>query len=337
MNRTQWLEMRKRGIGGSDAAAVCNLSPWVSRYRLWAIKTGQAEDDPENEAMRMGSLLEPVIRQRYVDETGYTVKTYPLEIFQHDTIDFMLASVDGLPVEVDVVLECKTARSKRGWGEPGTDEVPLHYRLQGAHYMAVMDRMQVDYAVLFGDFDFAIYHLERDYDLEDSLIEEEREFWQLVLDRTPPDELEPGDALIRWPDAVPAKTASGGPEERGVATALSVAKDFNKRLEVLIDKLSGRLKVAIGDSEALEIDGDIVATWKNAATPARFDTAAFRVAHPDIYAQFVRPAGKTRRFLLKGAKCLETSNQTKTNIFLPRLLAEPDSSPSSEATDSLQP
>ena len=41
-DRESWLEGRQElGIGGSDAAAVCGLSPWTSPVELWKIKTGQ--------------------------------------------------------------------------------------------------------------------------------------------------------------------------------------------------------------------------------------------------------------------------------------------------------
>ena len=40
MNREEWLQARRRGIGGSDAAAVLGLSPWKSNVRLWEEKTG---------------------------------------------------------------------------------------------------------------------------------------------------------------------------------------------------------------------------------------------------------------------------------------------------------
>ena len=30
MSHTQWLKMRKTGIGGSDAGAICGLNPYAS-------------------------------------------------------------------------------------------------------------------------------------------------------------------------------------------------------------------------------------------------------------------------------------------------------------------
>ena len=35
----EWLELRKNGIGGSDAAAVCGISRYKSPVELWMEKT----------------------------------------------------------------------------------------------------------------------------------------------------------------------------------------------------------------------------------------------------------------------------------------------------------
>ena len=40
--RDEWLEVRKRGIGSSDAAAAIGLSPYKSQLELWMEKTGRS-------------------------------------------------------------------------------------------------------------------------------------------------------------------------------------------------------------------------------------------------------------------------------------------------------
>ena len=69
-DRSQWLEERRQGIGGSDAAAAVGLSPWKTRLELWLEKTGQTPDREETPEMRRGTLLEPVVKQLYADATG---------------------------------------------------------------------------------------------------------------------------------------------------------------------------------------------------------------------------------------------------------------------------
>jgi len=40
MPREQWLELRRQGIGGSDAAAILGMNPWKSPMDVWLEKTG---------------------------------------------------------------------------------------------------------------------------------------------------------------------------------------------------------------------------------------------------------------------------------------------------------
>ena len=39
-NSPEWYELRKSGIGGSDAAAILGLSPWKTNVDLWEEKVG---------------------------------------------------------------------------------------------------------------------------------------------------------------------------------------------------------------------------------------------------------------------------------------------------------
>ncbi|MCM1277019.1 MAG: YqaJ viral recombinase family protein, partial [Lachnospiraceae bacterium] len=37
----EWLEFRKKGVGGSDAAVVCGISKYKSPVELWMEKTNR--------------------------------------------------------------------------------------------------------------------------------------------------------------------------------------------------------------------------------------------------------------------------------------------------------
>ncbi len=38
MSRQEWLEDRKKGIGGSDVGTILGLNKWKSPYQLWLEK-----------------------------------------------------------------------------------------------------------------------------------------------------------------------------------------------------------------------------------------------------------------------------------------------------------
>ena len=49
ITKKEWLEYRRRGIGGSDAGVIFNASKWKSRRELYFDKRGYSSDEePEN-------------------------------------------------------------------------------------------------------------------------------------------------------------------------------------------------------------------------------------------------------------------------------------------------
>ncbi|MFR4400922.1 MAG: YqaJ viral recombinase family protein, partial [Peptococcus niger] len=57
MSQEEWLEQRKKGIGGSDAGAICGLNPWKSAVEVYLDKLGELPPVEDNERMRMGVTL----------------------------------------------------------------------------------------------------------------------------------------------------------------------------------------------------------------------------------------------------------------------------------------
>ena len=182
--RLEWLKNRQTGIGGSDVAAILGLSKWKTPLDVYNDKIAENPVEESNASIEWGNRLEPVIRQKYADVTGIPV-TIPNTTFRHPEHPFMIANVDGLLPDGSV-LEIKTARSGADWGEEGTDEIPEYYLTQVQHYMAVTGSKMCDVAVLIGASDFRIYHVDFDPEIAAMLIEEEKAFWQRVIDRNPP-------------------------------------------------------------------------------------------------------------------------------------------------------
>ena len=75
--REQWLEYRRKGIGGSDAAAVLGISPFRTGRDLYYDKLNiVTADDAENWVqLEVGTLLEPLVAKIFAHKTGYAVWT----------------------------------------------------------------------------------------------------------------------------------------------------------------------------------------------------------------------------------------------------------------------
>lgn len=179
LSREEWLRYRRKGIGGSDAAAVLGLSPFCTKRDLYYDKTGiQAVVDEEEDnwvAKEVGHRLEDLVAEIYAKQTGLTV--FPVrKMFFHPLYPFMLADVDFFieyPDGSTGILECKTTgyHGKEKWEN---DSVPVNYEYQGRHYMAVMNLNRVVFACLYGnnENDFIVREMERDLEIEEALIRE---------------------------------------------------------------------------------------------------------------------------------------------------------------------
>ena len=54
----QWHELRGKGIGGSDASIVMNVSLYRTPYELWEEKTGKVKREfITNEAIEKGNVI----------------------------------------------------------------------------------------------------------------------------------------------------------------------------------------------------------------------------------------------------------------------------------------
>ncbi len=61
LSREEWLKMRKTGIGGSDAGAICGLNPYSSPMSVYQDKITDEISQEDNEAMRQGRDLEDYV------------------------------------------------------------------------------------------------------------------------------------------------------------------------------------------------------------------------------------------------------------------------------------
>lgn len=190
MDRAQWLEIRNRGIGSSDAAAAVGLNPYKSQLELWMEKTGRTSPndvppDPDS-PMYWGTLLEPYVATAYAQRTGQRVRRLNA-VLQHPTFNYMLANIDREVVGCqDVqILECKTA------GEFGSrlwkDGVPEYVQIQVQHQLAVTGKQAADVAVLLCGQQLEVHRVERDEDVIGRLMILEARFWESVeRDIAPP-------------------------------------------------------------------------------------------------------------------------------------------------------
>lgn len=186
LSREDWLEYRKKGIGGSDVAAIMGISPFATIRDLFYNKTGvqpviQEEEESNWVAKEVGHRLEDLVAEIFSKKTGLEV--FPVRVmFRHPLYPFMLADVDFFVRMLDgtfAILECKTCNynAKDKWADEG---IPAHYVLQVRHYLSVMNMQKAFIACLYGnnENEFVYRTIERDLIEEEDIIDQETYFWQ---------------------------------------------------------------------------------------------------------------------------------------------------------------
>lgn len=133
LSEEEWLAYRRKGIGGSDVAALLGISPWRTARDLYFDKLNivAVEDNEDNwVALEMGHLLEPLVAKIFQHRTGY--KVYQIKkMFQHPQYSWMLADVDyfvELPDGSTAILEIKTTNynARDNWWLNGEETVPVY-------------------------------------------------------------------------------------------------------------------------------------------------------------------------------------------------------------------
>jgi len=300
LDREAWLEMRRNGLGGSDAAAIAGLNKWKSPVAVYLDKIGQAsEEDRAGESAYWGNVMEDIVAQEFSKRTGLKVRRRNA-ILQHPEHPFMLANVDRLIVGKKEGLECKTASEylKEEWKD---DEVPAQYLIQCQHYMAVTGYEAWWIAVLIGGNKFVYKKIERDEELIQYLIDIEKNFWENhVLANVPPmfDGSDASSELLKimYPEAVPETEIELSPDANKLIEALDQVNAELKDLETRKKEYENQIKAMMGENEKA-FAGERIITWKTVHSN-KFDSKRFAKDHPELYNQYTKTSSY-RRFMMK--------------------------------------
>lgn len=300
LSKEEWLRYRKLGIGGSDVAAIAGISKWQSEIELWLNKTNQINEPPiENEAMQWGTIMEPIIRNHFIEFTGKPVVEVKA-ILQHPEYPFMLADVDGVTVDDEgnpAILEIKTASEfKRSEWDEG---VPTYYQTQVQHYLCVTGIQKAYVAVLIGGNSFRILEVEADAELQAMLIALEQNFWNKVQNMIRPD-MDGSDAAKELLD----KLYHGG-----IADEIILSEDAIEYIDLYIEacaeednakakkqEASNHLKEFMKDYDKASCIGHTI-SWK-AVNTERLDTKALKEQEPELYKKYLKVT-TSRRFTVK--------------------------------------
>lgn len=306
MTHQEWLEDRRKGIGGSDVATVLGLNKYKSPYQLWLEKTGQVEvTSAQSEAAYWGNTLEEVVAEEFSKRTGKKVRKRN-QVFEHPKYPFLRANIDRDVVGENAVLECKTANQflANEWDD---DEIPIQYICQVQHYMNVLNLDYVYIAVLIGGQKFVWKKMDRDQELIDMITDRLVEFWTENVEKGIEPAIDGSKATSdfltqRYLDTEGNQTELNGKFDENIEDLVRL-KSNRKILDEDITLLENELKQALGKAEAtIGITPNNIVSWKKTQSK-RIDKKKLTEKYPDIAADDeIYSTSVTKRLTIKKIK-----------------------------------
>ncbi len=299
LSEDDWLQWRRKGVGGSDAPIIMGVNPYQSVFDLWFKKLYgyQDEDDDQisQDKKKWGHLIEPLLAENWMEKTGKKLRRRNA-ILQHPEYPWMLATVDRLVVGENAGWEGKTTNAYYvDQGEP--KEL---YEVQCQHYIAVFNADRWYISVLAGGQIEYEYCVERDQKyIDEVLIPAEKKFWELVKTETFPD-YDGSDACVRMLNELYPQSNGNEIELPGdLLEKVEKYKQFSKaekEAKTEKNKYANQLKGAMGDASKA-ILGDYKLYWSD-VNKTSFNAKAFEKANPELYKEFLEET-VYRRFSIK--------------------------------------
>jgi putative phage-type endonuclease len=306
-----WHDARRKGVTASEIAVVIGLSPYDSPFSLYHRKLGNLPEQEDSMALAIGRHFEDFVAGRFAEQRqefsvqgdGRQLYAHPYRPWQLATPDRIVSDIrfdfiDGVDDVIEeyepyAVLECKTDGGFDGWGDDGTDEIPLHYRCQVLWQMDVMGVQTAFVACLFMNRrQLRVYEITLDdaaqADLK--LMREEAEtFLGRLREGTEPD--------VDWRPATRQALKQLHPEledreviiPRHLGTAYEAAVRRHELAGRRKDELANRVLAEVGDGRyVIEAETGRKVATRSVSKPKRIDTTKLRAEHPDIAAACTR-------------------------------------------------
>lgn len=287
MTHEEWLEQRRKSIGGSDAGTVLGLNKYTSPYALWAEKTGKMipEDISDKEAVRLGNDLEDYVAKRWMEATGKKLRK-DNHIYYNSDYPFAHANIDRAVVGEDAGFEAKTTSSWDILQQCREGNYPDTWYSQIVHYMMVTGKQKWYLGVLCLGKGFYHFEIERDEAEIKALAETEENFWDKVTNNIPP-EVDGTESTTEALKTILGDSSPKAIDLCGVSNYLSQychAKEQVDRLNEALEDCKNHIMQYMGDAGSGTY-GDFSVSFKTQARKT-FDRKSFETANgkiPDCY------------------------------------------------------
>lgn len=306
---------RSKFIGGSDAAAALGLSPWKSPMELWLEKTGKSSAIVATEAMRWGVALEDVVAKHFEEE--HKVKVWKTTKVITDGV--LAASIDRFVtpsqhehhisknrILARELLEVKTARSGDGWGNAGTDEIPLYYQCQVQQYLGITRCELAHIALLVGGSSYLEYLVKPDVESFGRMKDAIEKWWRdYVVSEEPPDPRCADDVEKLFPGKIDMARVASLDVDVAIRKMIEIKASIAE-MEADYERNKTLVCSEMGENTLLtRPDGTPLVTWRHAKGKPQTDWNAVLKELPnykEVVAKNTVSGNGYRQFLIKDKK-----------------------------------
>lgn len=309
-NEAQWHELRKKGIGGSDAGAVMGLNKYTTPLKLYRTKIGEYKEDQEdNVYIKKGKDLEGVVFEKYVTpdmaSKGYTA-LHPEHIFVNKQYPWLRANCDGLAVPLigtpadNVVIEIKwvSEYAEVNWDGDEYCGIPASYYAQVQHYMIVTGaRKSRLYALFDRTWDVKIYDIPFNPSFALKLISETKQFYDNLQAG-----IEPKISASKDKEFMP-EALEGAPKVQTVDETLDPIVGEYLTMKAECDALEKQMQENYDKIIAAYLEGKVPSKMfkvtVSSCKRAGFDSKRFAADHPAAYEAYKTEVPYSRTVIKK--------------------------------------
>ncbi|MCF7996208.1 MAG: YqaJ viral recombinase family protein [Chromatiaceae bacterium] len=250
-----WQQWRGQGITASEAAIILDHSPYKTRWRLWAERTGlaRAADLSRNPQVQRGNQLEDAARQWF--EHAYDTLLMPL-CAEANEEPILRASFDGIndagePVE----LKVPSAKTYRAVCAQGREAEAYRLYLPQVQHQLYVAGAEKGYLVFHQDAQTnTVFEIARDAELIETLVEQALAFWELIQQRQEPAKDPVRDLYLPPPEQAEDWNALAG-RYRDAWREAQVHEAEVKRCKTELDQLQTDLVAMMGEALIAESAG----------------------------------------------------------------------------------
>ena len=298
-------QKRLEGVGGSEIGTVLGVNTFCSNVELYLIKRGELIDDVDTDSAELGHILEPWILNKYEAKEKIKLDRPGDRVYRHPEHNWIFGHVDGLVIGEKRGVDAKSTglmnfRAAMGFGKTGTDQVPLSIIAQCAIYMAIMDYSRWDVAALVAGGGVRFYQINRDLDLERSIINRLKTFWfDHVKKGIPPAPKSVKDVELIYSNGDLGKIECKPQIYQAYLDILKAKRNCAKANEAKeVNEMI--IKEYMADHGSLvDFTDKILVTWFKDNDNDKFDKKAFEKAEPELYKKYSKSKVGGRRFLVK--------------------------------------